>query len=315
MIPSLSAATTWLNQTPISVDQLRGKVVLVDFWTYTCINWRRTLPYLRAWNERYGTSGLFLIGVHSPEFSFEHDLDNVRQMTRELGVNYPVAVDSAFAIWNAFGNDAWPALYLFDARGQLRHTRIGEDGYEETDRVIRQLLAEAGEGETDPRPTVIAPRPFEERADWDNLRSPENYLGFVRTLRFSSPGGLRRAEPHHIPSRLGLNAWALSGTWTVSQERAAVAAAGGRIAYRFHARDLHLVMAPETRGKEIHFRILLDGKAPGIQHGVDVDGHGMGVLREQRLYQLIRQAGPISDRLLEIEFLEPGAAAYSFTFG
>jgi thiol-disulfide isomerase/thioredoxin len=317
MIPSLSTATTWLNSGPIGPDQLRGKVVLIDFWTYTCINWRRTVPYLRAWAERYGKSGLLLVGVHSPEFAFEHDLDNVRQSVKEMGVAYPVAVDNDFSIWRAFANEFWPALYVFDSRGRLRHQVFGEEGYEETDRVIRKLLEEAGHRDPDDKATVVDARGFEKPADWKNLRSGENYVGLRRTENFASPGGIKpgASQTYAVPARLGLNAWALSGTWTISNDRAVVGAPGGRIAYRFHARDLHLVMAPETRGKEIRFRVLLDGKPPGASHGLDVDQEGVGALREQRMYQLIRQPGPIADHLFEIEFLEPGAAAFSFTFG
>ncbi len=317
MIPSLSTATTWLNSAPIGPEQLRGKVVLIDFWTYTCINWRRTVPYLRAWVERYGQSGLLLVGVHSPEFAFEHDLDNVRQQTKELGVAYPVAVDNDFAIWRAFGNEYWPALYVFDSRGRLRHQVFGEDGYEEADRIIQKLIEEAGQRDLDAKPTVVDAKGFEKAADWKNLRSGENYVGLRRTENFASPGGIKPgvSQSYAVPARLGLNAWALSGTWTISNDRAVVGAPEGRIAYRFHARDLHLVMAPEMRGREIRFRVLLDGKPPGASHGLDVDEGGVGTLREQRMYQLIRQPGPIADRLFEIEFLDPGAAAFSFTFG
>jgi thiol-disulfide isomerase/thioredoxin len=317
MIPSLSTASTWLNSAPIGPEQLRGKVVLIDFWTYTCINWRRTVPYLRAWVDRYGKSGLLLVGVHSPEFAFEHDLDNVRQSAKEIGVAYPVAVDNDFSIWRAFANEFWPALYIFDSRGRLRHQVFGEEGYEEADRVIRKLLEEAGHRDPDGKPTAVDARGFEKRADWKNLRSGENYVGLRRTESFASPGGIKPgvSQTYEVPARLGVNAWALSGPWTISNDRAVVGAPGGRIAYRFHARDLHLVMAPEMRGKEIRFRVLLDGKPPGASHGLDVDQDGVGTLREQRMYQLVRQPGAIGDRLFEIEFLDPGAAAFSFTFG
>jgi thiol-disulfide isomerase/thioredoxin len=317
MIPSLSAATTWLNSPLIPPEELRGKVVLIDFWTYTCINWRRTVPYLRAWIERYGKSGLVLIGVHSPEFPFERDLDNVRQQAKEIPVSYPIAVDNAFAIWDAFGNQYWPALYIFDAHGHLRHTLFGEDKYETAERVIRQLLEEAGHRDLDSRPTVVDARGAEKPADWKDLRSPENYLGQRRTENFRSSGGIGSGEPSQYAAlgRLGVNSWALAGTWTVTDDRVVVEAAGGRISYRFHARDLHLVMGPVTRGTEIRFRVRLDGKPPGASHGVDVDQDGNGTLREQRMHQLIRQSGSIADRLFEIEFLDPGAAAFSFTFG
>ena len=317
MIPSLSTATTWLNSPPLGAEALRGKVVLIDFWTYTCINWRRTVPYLRAWVDRYGSSGLLLIGVHSPEFAFEHDLDNVRQAVKQIGVGYPVAIDNDFAIWRAFGNQYWPALYVFDSHGRLRHQVFGEDGYDEAERVIRKLLEEAGHRDLDTRPTVVNARGAEKAAEWKDLRSGENYVGLRRTENFSSPGGIQPGVPHAyaVPARLGLNGWALSGTWTISGDRAVGGAPGGRIAYRFHARDLNLVMAPETRGMDIRFRLQLDGKPPGDAHGVDIDPDGQGTLREQRMYQLIRQPGPIADHLFEIEFLEAGAGAFSFTFG
>ena len=317
MIPSLSTATTWLNSPPIGPEGLRGKVVLIDFWTYTCINWRRTAPYLRAWVQRYGGPGLLLIGVHSPEFAFEHDLNNVPQAVKEIGVTWPVAVDNDFKIWRAFGNEFWPALYIFDAHGRLRHQVFGEDGYDEAEQVIRKLLAEAGQTGIDSRKAVVDAQGFEKPADWKDLRSDENYVGLRRTENFASPGGIQPGVSHvyAIPARLGLNDWALSGTWTMSSDRAVVGAAGGRIAYRFHARDLNLVMAPEARGKEIRFRVLLDGKPPGTSHGLDIDQDGQGTLREQRMYQLIRQPGPIADHLFEIEFLGPGAGAFSFTFG
>jgi len=317
MIPSLSTATTWLNSPPIGPEQLRGKVVLIDFWTYTCINWRRTAPYLRAWVDRYGKSGLLLIAVHSPEFAFEHDLDNVRQAIQQIGVAYPVAVDNDFAIWRAFGNEYWPALYVFDSRGRIRHQVFGEEGYVEAERVIRKLLEEAGQRDPQTGPTVVDGQGAEKAADWKSLRSPENYVGFRRTENFASPGGIARGEArkYAVPGKLGLNGWALSGLWTLSDDRASVGTPGGKIVYRFHARDLNLVMAPANRGKEVRFRVLLDGKPPGASHGVDVDQDGVGTLREQRMYQLIRQPGPIGDRTFEIEFSEPDAAAFSFTFG
>jgi thiol-disulfide isomerase/thioredoxin len=317
MIPSLSAATTWINSPPIASQDLRGKVVLIDFWTYTCINWRRTVPHLRSWVDRHGGSGLVLIGVHSPEFVFERNLDNVRQATREIPVAYPVAVDNDFAIWKAFGNQYWPALYVFDARGRLRHQQFGEDGYGEAERIIRQLLAEAGQPDLGAHPVRIEARGAEAPADWQELRSAENYLGLARTRNFASPGKVAPGQPHRyaIPTDVALDGWALSGAWTVAADRAVAAAAGATIACRFHARDLHLVMAPETRGQAIGFRVRLDGKPPGSSHGVDVDQDGHGTLQDQRMYQLIRQPPPVEDRLFEIEFVQPGAAAFSFTFG
>jgi thiol-disulfide isomerase/thioredoxin len=317
MIPSLSGATAWLNSRPLTAEDLRGKVVAVDFWTYTCINWRRTQPYLRAWHERYGKSGLLMIGVHSPEFTFEQNLENVRQFAKPFGVDYPVAVDTDFSIWRAFGNEYWPALYIFDARGRLRHTQFGEGGYEKTDQILRELLAEAGHPDPSPKPTAVDPRGFEKQADWNALESPESYLGQRQTLTFLPKGGMvpGKAHAYSLPPAIALNRWALGGTWNVAADRVIAPAAGGKLAFRFRARDLHLVMAPETRGVAIKFRVLLDGKPPGDSHGLDVDEKGQGTLRDQRMYQLIRQPGQIEDRLFEIEFLEPGAAAYCFTFG
>jgi len=316
-IPSLAGATGWLNSPPLTPSELLGKVVLIDFWTYTCINWRRTLPYLKAWQKRYGPSGLILIGVHTPEFSFEHDLDNVRQQTREIGVDYPSAIDSDFAVWRAFRNQFWPALYVFDAQGRLRHHQFGEGGYAETDAIIQKLLGEAGRQDVDPRPTQVTAGGYELAANWDNVRSAETYLGEAQTEGFASPGGLHTGEPraYSSPERLSLNDWALSGTWTIDSERVRLDRAAGRIAYRFHARDVNLIMGPSRRGGAVRFRVLLDGKAPGSAHGLDVDESGNGTAKEQRMYQLIRQQGPIVDRRFEIEFLDPGAEAFDFTFG
>ncbi len=317
MIPSLLAATSWMNARPIAPRDLRGKIVLIDFWTYTCINWRRTAPYLRSWAERYGGAGLVLVGVHSPEFAFERDLDNVRQAVRELRIEYPVAVDNDFAIWNAFGNQYWPALYVFDSRGRLRHHQFGEGGYEEAERVVRQLLEEAGRRDLGARPAPLEARGAEAPAAWEDLRSAETYLGARRTQNFASPGGIVSGRPrrYEAPADVALDHWALGGAWAVEGDRSVATGPGGKIVYRFHARDLHLVMAPQIRGKTIRFRVLLDGKPPGRAHGVDVDEQGYGTLRDQRMYQLVRQPQPVEDRLFEIEFLEPGAAAFSFTFG
>jgi thiol-disulfide isomerase/thioredoxin len=317
MLRSLAGATTWLNSAPLGPEALRGKVVLVDFWTYTCINWRRTAPYLRAWVDRYGSSGLVLIGVHSPEFAFERDLDNVRRAAREIGVEYPVAVDNDFAIWQAFDNHYWPALYVFDPQGRLRHHQFGEEDYERAEGVIRQLLAEAGARDLDRGPAPVDARGAEAPADWKNLRSPETYVGSRRARNFTSPGGIVPGAPHRyaLPPAMPLNRWALAGTWTLEGDRAIAQAAGGKIVYRFHARDLHMVMGPQTRGRAIRFRVLIDGKPPGASHGTDVDPEGYGTLREQRMYHLVRQPTPVEDRLFQIELLEPGAAAFCFTFG
>ena len=314
--PSLGGATAWLNSQPLSVGTLRGKVVLIDFWTYTCINWLRTLPYVRAWAEKYKDHGLVVIGVHSPEFSFEKDLDNVRRAVQAMRVEYPVAVDSDHAIWRAFRNAYWPALYFIDAQGRVRHHYFGEGEYEPSEMVIQQLLVEGG-NDSVPRGMVsVDPGGPEAAPDWGNLRSPENYLGYERTANFASPGaapGKRRV--YTAPSRLALNQWALSGEWAVEREAAVLHMAGGRIAYRFHARDLHLVMGSAARGSAVRFRVLIDGKPPGAAHGVDVDEQGNGTVADQRLYQLIRQPKPIADRQFEIEFVDPAVEAFAFTFG
>jgi thiol-disulfide isomerase/thioredoxin len=317
MLFALSDATTWINSRPITAHQLRGKVVLIDFWTYTCINWRRTAPHLRSWVDRYGGSDLVLIGVHSPEFAFERELENVREAVQEIGVRYPVAVDNDFTIWQAFRNQYWPALYLFDAHGRLRHQQFGEGGYERTEEVIRQLLEEAGQQSLDARPARLDARGAEAPADWKNLESSEEYVGASRALNFASPGGIVSGKPRRyvVPTSLTTNQWALSGVWTIAGDRAVVADPGGRIVHRFHARDLHLVMGPQTRGNPIRFRVSIDGKPPGEARGTDVDQDGYGTLRQQRMYHLLRQTAPIRDRVFEVEFLDPGAAAFCFTFG
>ncbi|HEX3270731.1 MAG TPA: thioredoxin family protein [Ktedonobacterales bacterium] len=315
--PSLEGATTWLNSAPLTPDGLRGKVVAVDFWTYTCINWLRTLPYLRAWAQKYQDHGLVVIGAHTPEFPFEHDLENVRRAVNEMRVDYPVAVDNDYAIWDAFNNHYWPALYLVDAQGRIRHHQFGEGDYEEAERFIQRLLAEAGDESAGHDLVTLDAHGPEVAADWDDLRSGENYLGYARTDGFASPDGPVVDERHvyTIPARLGRNAWALAGEWTMKRGFAALTAANGRIAYRFHARDLHLVMGPATPGSSVRFRVFLDGQAPGDTHGSDVDAQGEGVVSDQRLHQLTRQPGSIADRTFEIEFLDPGVEAYAFTFG
>lgn len=318
-LPSFDAADGWLNSTPISAAELRGKVVLVQFWTYTCINWLRTMPYVRAWAEKYKDQGLVIIGVHSPEFSFEKYPDNVRRAVKDMNVAYPVAVDSEHAIWRAFANEYWPALYFVDAQGRIRHHHFGEGDFERSERVIQQLLAEArGSGGDRQRDLVaVEGTGVEAAADWANLKSPENYVGYERTADFASPGGARlgKARVYAAPARLRLNQWALAGDWTVEKEAAVLNKSNGRIAYRFHARDLHLVLGPTARDTAVRFRVLIDGKPPGAAHGVDVDSQGNGTVKEQRLYQLIRQPTPIADRLFEIEFLDPGVEAFAFTFG
>jgi thiol-disulfide isomerase/thioredoxin len=323
-MPSLSGATGWLNSEPLTTESLRGKVVLVNFWTYTCINWLRTLPYVRAWAEKYADQGMVVIGVHTPEFPFEHDLDNVRKAVKDMRVNYPVAIDNDYSVWSAFNNHYWPALYFVDAQGRIRHHQFGEGSYEQSEMVIQQLLAEAKSDSTGsavgdiPRDLVsVDARGIEVAADWDDLRSPENYVGYERTEGFASPGGIAfdRREVYTAPARLGLNQWAHVGDWTVKRGFTALNAPNGRIVYRFHARDLHLVMGPAERGTSVRFRVTIDGEPPGAAHGADTDEQGNGTVSEQRTYQLVRQPGPITDRTFEIEFLDSGLEAFAFTFG
>ena len=315
--PSLAGATEWLNSPPLSASGLRGKVVLIDVWTYTCINWLRTLPYVRAWAEKYKNQGLVVIGVHSPEFAFEHNVDNVRRQAKDMRVDYPIAIDNDFAIWRAFKNQYWPALYFVDAQGHIRHHQFGEGEYEKSEMVIQQLLAETGIGGIGPELVSVDARGAEAAADWGSLKSPENYVGYERTENFASPGGavLDKRRVYAAPARLRLNHWALAGDWTVEKQAIVLNKPNGRIAYRFHARDLHLVMGPSARGTSVRFRVLIDGRRPGAAHGIDVDDQGNGTVTEQRLYQLIRQPKPIADRQFEIEFLDSGVEAFAFTFG
>jgi thiol-disulfide isomerase/thioredoxin len=315
--PSLGGATAWLNSPPLSAVSLRGHVVLIDFWTYTCINWRRTLPYVRAWSEKYREYGLVTIGVHAPEFSFEHDLENVRRAVKDMRIDYPIAVDNDFAVWHAFTNHYWPALYLVDALGHLRYHHFGEGAYELTEMLLQHLLAEAGIGGFDDDLVSVDAQGAEAAADWDSLRSPETYVGDALTEHFASPGGAVVDNPHiyTAPEWLSLNHWALAGEWTVGREATMLNEANGRIAYRFHARDLHLVMGQASRGTSVRFRVFLDGRPPGDAHGVDVDEQGNGMVNDQRMYQLIRQTGHIADRQFEIEFLDAGVEAFVFTFG
>jgi thiol-disulfide isomerase/thioredoxin len=316
-LPSLSGATAWLNSQPLTPDGLRGKVVVVDFWTYTCINWQRSEPYVRAWAERYKDQGLVVIGVHTPEFEFEKRVDNIRPALKMFRVAYPVAVDSDYAIWDAFRNRYWPAVYVIGANGKIRHHQFGEGDYERTEAVIRQLLREAGSSGVSNDTVKVDARGSEVAADWENLRSAENYLGHDRTEGFVSSGDapVGKSRSYVIPRSLRLNQWGLGGDWTVSSGAIALDKANGRLVYRFHARDLHLVMGPSSPGSSVRFRVLLDGRPPGNARGSDVDEQGNGAVTEQRLYQLIRQPKPIGDRLFEIEFLDPGVEAFVFTFG
>jgi thiol-disulfide isomerase/thioredoxin len=314
---SLSSATQWLNSQPLTAAALRGKVVLVDFWTYSCINWLRTLPYVRAWAQKYKDQGLVMIGVHSPEFEFEKSVDNVRRAAKDMRVDYPIAIDSDLGIWRAFKNAYWPALYFVDAQGHIRHHQFGEGEYEKSEIIIQQLLAEAGNGSIGHELVSVDARGAEAAADWRSLKSPETYVGYQRTENFASPGGAvsdkRRVYAH--PGQLRLNHWSLSGDWTMEKQATVLNKANGRIAYRFQARDLHLVMGPAARGTSVRFRVLIDGQPPGAARGADLDDQGNGTVTEPRLYQLIRQPKPITDRQFEIEFLDPGVEAFAFTFG
>lgn len=316
-VPPLAGATDWLNSRRLTTARLRGKVVLVEFWTYSCINWRRTMPYVRAWAEKYKDHGLVVIGVHAPEFAFERNVDNVRRAAAELKVRYPIAIDNDYAVWRAFKNQYWPAFYFIDAQGRIRHHEFGEGGYQESEIIIRQLLTEAGfVGLGDPLASVGG-LGAEAPGDWPDLESSENYVGYDRTENFASPGGAKTDERHAYaaPAQLRLDQWALSGDWTMGRQATVLNQPIGGIAYRFHARDLHLVMGPSVPGTSIRFRVLIDGRPPGAAHGSDVNGDGYGVVTEPRLYQLIRQPLPIVDRHFEIKFLDSGVATYAFTFG
>jgi thiol-disulfide isomerase/thioredoxin len=315
-VPSLDGATAWLNSEPLTKAHLRGSLVLFDFWTYSCINWRRTLPYVRAWAGRYRDRGLVVVGVHSPEFDFERDIENVRQAAKAMMIDYPIAIDNDYAIWRAFNNEYWPALYFADGNGRIRHHKFGEGDYDQSEMVIQRLLTEAGARGFDPGLAPVDASSFELAADWFDLKSPETYLGYERTENFASPGGVAfdRNRTYAFPPGFELNHWALAGDWTAKKQAIVLNAADGSIAYRFHARDLHLVMGA-TRGTPVRFRVLIDGQNPGIAHGTDVDDQGAGTVVEPRLYHLIRQPKPIADRQFEIQFLNPGLEAYSFTFG
>ena len=315
-LPSFDGTTAWLNSGPLTGDALAGRVVLVSFGTYTCINWIRSLPYVRAWADKYASQGLAVVGVQTPEFDFEGNLDNVRRAITEMDVRYPVAVDNDYAVWRAFDNHYWPALYFVDAEGRIRHHHFGEGEYTESEMVLQMLLREAGR-DLDPDLVRLAPSGVEAEADWTTLRSPETYLGYGRTVGFASPEGpapdVRRV--YSPPAELGPNEWALVGDWRIGLVPALLDEAGGSIRYRFHARDLHLVMGPPAGRPPVRFRVRLDGERPGQAHGVDVDESGDGTADYQRMYQLIRQHAPIGDRLFEIEFLDAGVEAFVFTFG
>ena len=308
-MPSLGEAE-WLNSEPLGPAELRGHVVLVNFWTLTCINWLRQEPYVRAWSRAYRYDGLIVVGVHTPEFSFEHEIDRVRRAVQERGIDYPVALDNVYAIWSAFNNHYWPALYFIDSDGVIRDEHFGEGRYAPSERIIQRLLG------IDREPVPVEGLGVEAAADWDHVRTPETYLGYERTAQFALPVGAAfdKTNAYQLPARVPLNQWALAGRWTIGPENVVLDRAGGSIAYRFHARDAHLVLSTGAR-EPIPFRVLLDGQAPGPSRGVDVDENGNGSLRDGRMYQLVRQDGDVRERTVEITFHEPGAQAYSFTFG
>ena len=319
-LPPLTGAVQWLNSPPLTADSLRGKVVLVDFWTYSCINCLRTLPYVEAWAHKYHDKGLVVIGVHAPEFAFERNIDNVKKATHDLGVDYPVAIDNDYAIWRAFDNQYWPAHYFADAKGNIRFQHFGEGNYEESERVIQQLLVEAGHPEAAQVPLGLGganAKGVQAAADESDMHSPETYVGFGRAEGFASPGGYAKDQAHdyRAPTDPDVNQWGLAGDWKVSAEQATLAAPQGQIVYRFHARDLHLVLGPGADGKPVRFRVTVDGKAPGDAHGTDTAADGSGTVTEQRLYQLVRQPGDVTDHTFSIQFLDPGVQAFAFTFG
>jgi len=316
-LPSLEGATTWLNSQPLTPRGLRGSVVLVNFWTFSCINSIRVLPYLRAWAAKYKRQGLVVIGVQAPEFEFEKNVDNVRWAVKDRMIDYPIAIDNDLAIWQAFNNGYWPALYFVDARGRIRHHQFGEGEYEQSERVIQQLLTDPGAQGIGRELAKVEGVGIEAAPDWADLKSPESYVGYDRAENFASPGGEASDKRHAYacPSTLKLNQWALSGEWTAKKQFALLNAPNGQIEYRFHARDLHLIMGPSAPGASVRFRVTIDGQPPGAAHGVDVDGVGNGTVIQPRLYQLIRQPQPISDRQFQIEFLDPGVEAFDFTFG
>jgi len=317
-LPDLSGAVTWLNSTPLTAAELKGKVVVIDFWTYSCINCLRSLPYVNAWAKKYHDQGLVVIGVHAPEFAFERDVDNVRKAVRDLGIDYPIALDNDYAIWRGFNNQYWPAHYFIDAQGNIRYHHFGEGNYAQSERVIQQLLAEAGHTNV-ARGMVTAAdaQGVQMAADDAEVSSPETYLGYARAQNFASAGDevADKAQTYVAPVQPLLNQWGLVGTWTAKPEQVVLERAPGRIVYRFHARDLHLVLGPGPDGKPVRFRVSIDGAAPGQDHGTDIAPNGDGTVTEQRLYQLVRQAGPITDHTFAIEFLDPGVQAYAFTFG
>jgi thiol-disulfide isomerase/thioredoxin len=316
-LASFEGATSWLNSEALTPEGLRGRVVLVDFWTYTCVNWLRTLPYVRAWAKKYGNAGLTVVGVHTPEFGFERDVDNIVARSRTFGVEYPIAVDSDYGVWQAFANHFWPAVYVADGEGRIRHHHFGEGEYAQTEMVIQQLLLDAGTEDVDQDLVEVEPRGLEVAADWQTLQSPETYLGYGQATGFASEGAAAFDKPRAYAARerLSLNHWDLSGTWTVARHAAVLNEPRGRIAFRFHARDVNLVMGPASKGAAVPFRLFLDGQAAAGALGSDAESDGRGTVADQRTYQLIRQTGQIAERTFEIEFLDAGVEAYCFTFG
>ncbi len=316
-LPSLDGAVQWLNSPPLSAQSLRGKVVLIDFWTYSCINCLRTLPYLTAWADKYRDQGLVVIGVHAPEFAFEQDVDNVPKAMKKLGITYPVAIDNDFKIWRAFDNQYWPAHYFADANGHVRYHHFGEGNYAESEQVIQQLLREAGHKDVSTDLITAKASGVQQGSDSQAMRSPETYVGYRRSENFASTPAIApdATATYQLPAQPTLNQWGLEGQWMIGSEQAMLKGATGKVGYRFHARDLHLVLGPDQDGKPIRFKVSIDGKAPGDAHGTDVAPDGSGTVTEQRLYQLVRQPGDISDHTFTIEFLDPGVSAYAFTFG
>jgi thiol-disulfide isomerase/thioredoxin len=314
-LPPLTGLGPWFNSGPLSAEQLRGKVVVIDFWTYSCINCLRSIPYVKAWDERYRKDGLVVIGVHAPEFAFEREPANVARAVKDLGIRYPVALDNDYALWRALRNNYWPAHYFVDAQGRIRYHHFGEGDYEGSERVIRQLLAEAGHAPKGVAMPAVSAGGAQAAADASEIGSPETYIGYARADRFGSPGGLVRDKPgNYAAAALALNQWSLEGSWLDGRQSARSLAPGAGISFRFHARDLHLVLGSAS-GKPVRFRVKLDGKAPGPDSGMDAAPDGSGTVTGQRLYQLIRQKGPVRDRTFTIEFLDPGVEAFAFTFG
>ena len=316
-LPSLSSATGWINTKQLSAADLRGKVVLINFCTYSCVNWLRTLPYIRSWAAKYKIQGLVVIGVHTPEFDFEENIENVQRAIKEMKIDYPIALDNEYAIWGAFDNQYWPALYCVDAKGHIRHHQFGEGGYEQSEKIIQELLIEASGKDIAEELVTVNGEGIEAAADWSSLQSYENYVGYGRTQNFSSPGGARlhKNTLYAAPAKLVLNQWALDGEWMMRKGSIVLNKSHGRILYCFHARDLHLVMGPGVPGTSVKFRVLIDGKPPAANHGSDIDGEGYGVINEHRLYQLVRQQGNIVNRQFEVEFFDTGVEVFSFTFG